>query len=346
MSYVELKDIRVSYDNQSNILKDLNLSIEKGELVSLLGPSGCGKTTTLRVIAGLIQPNDGEFLVDKQNLTRVPVHKRGFGMVFQSYALFPHLTIKENVEFGLKLRKEKKDTIDKKVKDILAITGLDELGGRYPKQLSGGQRQRVALARALVIEPKLLLLDEPLSNLDAKLRVAMRIEIKRIQSQLGITSVFVTHDQEECFSISDKVAVMNKGVIEQFDTPEEIYKNPKTEFVARFIGFENFFDLTKEQEGKYKAVDGTVFLSTRHWETGKRTGTIRPDDIDIVAGTGPHTTNSVAGTIKVRTFLGKSYQYEVETSIGTLLVNEADDVIYQMGDAVTLSIPSHKLIIV
>jgi putative spermidine/putrescine transport system ATP-binding protein len=346
MSYVELKDIRVSYDNKANILKDLNLSIEKGELVSLLGPSGCGKTTTLRVIAGLIEPNDGEFLVDSQNLTKVPVHKREFGMVFQSYALFPHLTIKENVAFGLKLRKEKKNSIDKKVKDILAITGLEELGDRYPKQLSGGQRQRVALARALVIEPKLLLLDEPLSNLDAKLRLAMRIEIKRIQRQLGITTVFVTHDQEECFSISDRVAVMNKGVIEQFDTPEEIYNNPKTEFVARFIGFENFFELTPTEEWNYKAIDGTVFHSTRDWEPGKRTGTIRPDDIEIVRNTKQNTKNTLSGIIKVRTFLGKSYQYEVETPIGKLLANKTDDVVYQVGDEVTLSMPSHKLIIV
>jgi putative spermidine/putrescine transport system ATP-binding protein len=346
MSYVELKDIRVSYDNKANILKDLNLSIEKGELVSLLGPSGCGKTTTLRVIAGLIEPNDGEFLVDTQNLTKVPVHKREFGMVFQSYALFPHLTIKENVAFGLKLRKEKKTVIEKKVKDILAITGLEELGDRYPKQLSGGQRQRVALARALVIEPKLLLLDEPLSNLDAKLRLAMRIEIKRIQRQLGITSVFVTHDQEECFSISDRVAVMNKGVIEQFDTPEEIYNNPKTEFVARFIGFENFFKLTPTEDWNYKAVDGTVFVSTRQWEPRKYTGTIRPDDIEISASNKQNTNNTVSGIIKVRTFLGKSYQYEVETPIGTLLANKADDVVYQAGDTVTLSMPSHKLIIV
>jgi putative spermidine/putrescine transport system ATP-binding protein len=346
MSYVELKDIRVSYDNKANILKDLNLSIEKGELVSLLGPSGCGKTTTLRVIAGLIEPNDGEFLVDTQNLTKVPVHKREFGMVFQSYALFPHLTIKENVAFGLKLRKEKKNSIEKKVKDILAITGLEELGDRFPKQLSGGQRQRVALARALVIEPKLLLLDEPLSNLDAKLRLAMRIEIKRIQRQLGITSVFVTHDQEECFSISDRVAVMNKGVIEQFDTPEEIYNNPKTEFVARFIGFENFFELTPTEEWNYKAVDGTVFISNRQWEPGKHTGTIRPDDIEIVRNTKQNTNNTVSGIIKVRTFLGKSYQYEVETPIGKLLANKTDDVVYQVGDEVTLSMPSHKLIIV
>ncbi|WP_432362673.1 ABC transporter ATP-binding protein [Sporosarcina sp. UB5] len=346
MSYVELKDIRVSYDNTTDILKDLNLSIEKGELVSLLGPSGCGKTTTLRVIAGLIEPNDGEFHVDRQNLTKVPVHKRDFGMVFQSYALFPHLTIKENVGFGLKLRKEKKSVIEKKVKDILAITGLEALADRYPKQLSGGQRQRVALARALVIEPKLLLLDEPLSNLDAKLRVAMRIEIKRIQSQLGITSVFVTHDQEECFSISDRVAVMNKGVIEQFDTPEEIYKNPKTEFVARFIGFENFFELTPIGYGKYETVDGTVFLCNRIREAGQQTGTIRPDDIEFVANTKANSTNTVSGEVKVRTFLGKAYQYEVETSIGSLLVNEAAHEVYQVGDNVTLSIPAEKLIIV
>ena len=215
MTFVDLKDIRVSYDGKQDILKDLNISMEKGELVSLLGPSGCGKTTTLRVIAGLIKPNDGQFFVDQEELTKVPVHKRNFGMVFQSYALFPHLTIAENVAFGLKLRKESKQTMDQKVTEMLKVCGLESLGDRYPKQLSGGQRQRVALARALIIEPKLLLLDEPLSNLDAKLRVAMRIEIKRIQQQLGITTVFVTHDQEECFSISDKVAIMNNGVIEQ-----------------------------------------------------------------------------------------------------------------------------------
>lgn len=346
MSYVELKNIRVSYDNTNDILKDLNLSIEKGELVSLLGPSGCGKTTTLRVIAGLIEPNDGEFLVDQQNLTKVPVHKRDFGMVFQSYALFPHLTIKENVGFGLKLRKEKKSVIEEKVEKMLVITGMEALADRYPKQLSGGQRQRVALARALVIEPKLLLLDEPLSNLDAKLRVAMRIEIKRIQSQLGITSVFVTHDQEECFSISDRVAVMNKGVIEQFDTPEEIYNNPKSEFVARFIGFENFFELTPIEHGKYKAIDGTVFLCTRKRETGKQLGTIRPDDIDVVVSTEANSNNTVVGVVKVRTFLGKAYQYEVETSIGSLLVSEANHEIYEVGDTITLSIPAQKLIIV
>ncbi|MEG0443837.1 MAG: ABC transporter ATP-binding protein [Carnobacterium sp.] len=346
MSFVELKDIRVSYDGKDNILKDLNLSLEKGELVSLLGPSGCGKTTTLRVIAGLIEPNDGSFIVDQAELTKVPVHKRNFGMVFQSYALFPHLTIKENVGFGLKLRKEKKAVIEQKVMDMLEVTGLTELSDRYPKQLSGGQRQRVALARALVIEPKLLLLDEPLSNLDAKLRINMRIEIKRIQRQLGITTVFVTHDQEECFSISDKVAVMNKGVIEQYDTPEVIYNHPKSEFVARFIGFENFFDLHKHGDQTYATNDGSLFHSSRQWEKNKQTGTIRPEDIGILPTQNHPPENTVLGTVLVRTFLGKSYQYEVETAFGKLLVNGTHTIPYQAGDTLLLHIPEDKLILV
>ena len=201
MSFVKLTDVNMIYDNKHHILKDLNLSIEKGELVSLLGPSGCGKTTTLRIVAGLLSQNSGIFELDGEDMTKVPVHHRQFGMVFQSYALFPHLTVAENVAFGLKVRKESKAVIDEKVAKMLEVCGLAELGDRYPKQLSGGQRQRVALARALVIEPKLLLLDEPLSNLDAKLRLQMRLEIKRIQQQFKITTLFVTHDQEECVSI-------------------------------------------------------------------------------------------------------------------------------------------------
>lgn len=346
MSFVDLEGIRVSYDGKNNILKDLNLSIEKGELVSLLGPSGCGKTTTLRVIAGLIEPNDGAFSVDGANLTKVPVHKRNFGMVFQSYALFPHLTIKENVGFGLKLRKESKETIHKKVMEMLEVTGLADYADRYPKQLSGGQRQRVALARALVIEPKLLLLDEPLSNLDAKLRINMRLEIKKIQQRLGITSVFVTHDQEECFSISDKVAVMNQGVIEQFDTPEVIYNHPKTEFVARFIGFENFFDLTLVDDHTYAAGDGSLFKTAHTWETTQKVGTIRPEDITILSKQSGPAVNTIPGTVKVRTFLGKSYQYEVETPIGKLLVQDSDETTYTSGDEVSLYISEEKLILV
>lgn len=345
MAFVNLEDIRVSYDGKSDVLKDLRLSIEKGELVSLLGPSGCGKTTTLRVIAGLIEPNDGTFVVDEMNLTKVPVHKRNFGMVFQSYALFPHLTIKENVAFGLKLRKENKAVIEQKVMEILEVTGLGDFAERYPKQLSGGQRQRVALARALVIEPKLLLLDEPLSNLDAKLRVTMRMEIKRIQRALGITTVFVTHDQEECFSISDKVAVMNKGVIEQYDSPEEIYKNPRTEFVARFIGFENFISLQKEKDQLYRAEDGTRFQTNSDNCGEQMKATIRPDNISMHRELAA-ADNVLTGTIRVRTFLGKSYQYEVETTVGNLIVNDEDAQLYQAGETVHLFLDPAKIILV
>ena len=260
MSFLDLQGINVSYDKKHNILEGLNLQIEKGELVSLLGPSGCGKTTTLRVVAGFIEPTAGNFILDGEDLTKVPVHKRNFGLVFQSYALFPHLSVFDNVAFGLKLKKVSKEEIEKRVLNILEVCDLKGFEKRFPKQLSGGQRQRVALARALVVEPKLLLLDEPLSNLDAKLRINMRVEIKRLQAKLGITTIFVTHDQEECFSISDKVAVMNGGVIEQYDTPENIYRSPKTEFVARFIGFENFIDLEKENDHLYVAKDGSKFI--------------------------------------------------------------------------------------
>lgn len=342
MSFVNLNNIRVSYDGKQNILEQLSISMEKGELVSLLGPSGCGKTTTLRVIAGLISPNDGSFVLDGQELVKVPVHKRNFGMVFQSYALFPHLTIAENVAFGLKLRKESKEAINKKVTDMLEICGLGHLGDRYPKQLSGGQRQRVALARALVIEPKLLLLDEPLSNLDAKLRVQMRIEIKRIQQQLGITTVFVTHDQEECFSISDKVAVMNNGVIEQYDTPETIYRNPRTKFVAHFIGFENFFEVEQTTGSRYQAKEISFETIYEAAPATKLVATIRPEDIEIAAEANE---NIVNGQVEVRTFLGKSYQYEVMTPLGKFLVNGTDKQIYEAGDTIALYFPKEKIVL-
>lgn len=345
MGYIDLKDIRVSYNNKNNILEGLNLSIQEGELVSLLGPSGCGKTTTLRVIAGFIEPQDGQFILDNEDLTNVPVHKRNFGLVFQSYALFPHLTVFDNVAFGLKLKKMDKAIMKEKVDAMIKACDLEGLGERFPKELSGGQRQRVALARALVVEPKLLLLDEPLSNLDAKLRVNMRVEIKRIQKKLGITTIFVTHDQEECFSISDRVAVMNKGVIEQYDTPEEIYAHPKTEFVARFIGFENFIPLQKKTEHEYQGVDGTLFQVDNHVDNEKCLATIRPDDILVVTSV-DNDKNILKGTVEVRTFLGKSYQYEVGTPLGRLIVNDSGEHIYEAGQEVILSLPANKIILV
>ena len=246
--------------------------------------------------------------------------------------------------FGLKIRKLSKDEIAKKVNEMLEICGLEEFKDRFPAQMSGGQRQRVALARALVIEPKLLLLDEPLSNLDAKLRVNMRMEIKRIQKKLKITTLFVTHDQEECFSISDKVAIMNQGVIEQFDTPENIYQRPKTEFVARFIGFENFIPFTKEKELNYKAQNGQLFDSDSTCETSNCIGAIRPEDIQIA--TKEKSKNVVKGVVGVRTFLGKSYQYETETDLGKFLVNMQADINLKEGDEINLYFPPNKLILV
>lgn len=343
MAFMTLENIAVCYDKKKQILKGLNLEVEKGELVSLLGPSGCGKTTTLRVVAGFIDPQEGTFRLDGDDLTMVPVHKRNFGLVFQSYALFPHLSVYDNVAFGLKMRKMGKDEIDRKVKDILEVCGLTDLADRFPQQMSGGQRQRVALARALVIEPKLLLLDEPLSNLDAKLRVNMRVEIKRIQKKLGITTLFVTHDQEECFSISDKVAVMNQGVIEQYDSPENIYRRPRTEFVARFIGFENFLELKKSGD-VYQTADGKVFAVDTPHEEGALMGTIRPEDIEIDRE--GRTANVLEGTVGVRTFLGKSYQYEVSTSAGKFMVNMRAEDRFQEGDPIRLYLPANKLILV
>lgn len=345
MAFLNLQDINVSYDKKNNILEGLNLEIEKGELVSLLGPSGCGKTTTLRVVAGFIEPTNGKFILDGNDMTKVPVHKRNFGLVFQSYALFPHLSVYDNVAFGLKLQKVAKDEIKRRVENILEVCDLKGYEKRFPKQLSGGQRQRVALARALVVEPKLLLLDEPLSNLDAKLRINMRVEIKRLQRKLGITTIFVTHDQEECFSISDKVAVMNGGIIEQYDTPENIYRTPKTEFVARFIGFENFIDLKRQDAHTYIASDGSTFVVDNGCEKENPKGTIRPDDIQIVSSQ-DNVENKITGKVIVRTFLGKSYQYELETPLGMIVVNGSSDHVLQAQDTVSVALPKGKIVLV
>lgn len=326
MSYGLLKDICVSYDKKNMVLKNLNLEIRKGELLSLLGPSGCGKTTTLRVIAGLMPTVGGSFLLDGQEMTGVPVHARSFGMVFQSYALFPHLSVRDNIAFGLKLRKVGKEEMQRRVEEMARICGIDSFLDRVPRNLSGGQRQRVALARALVIQPKLLLLDEPLSNLDAQLRIQMRTVIKRIQRELGITTVFVTHDQEECFSISDRVAVMDKGKIVQCDTPETIYHHPADEMVARFVGFKNFYPASVYRE-----------LGARL--QGEALSCTRPQDISIVQdGAG------LEGKIDVRTYLGNSYQYEVATRLGAFTVVSTQEPPLAVDAPVSLSVKDEKVV--
>lgn len=343
MAFMSLNNIDVSYGN-TQVLKNLNLSVEQGELISLLGPSGCGKTTTLRAVAGFIDPSKGDLMLENVNITKVPVHKRNFGLVFQSYALFPHLSVYDNIAFGLKARKLSFTEISQRVTETMAICGLTELAHKFPKQMSGGQCQRVALARALVIKPKLLLLDEPLSNLDAKLRMSMRVEIKRLQKQFGITTLFVTHDQEECFSISDRVAIMNNGIIEQFDTPENIYHKPKTEFVARFIGFENFFSLDHVEGNEYITSTNQKFVITSSYNPTLTLATIRPSDIRLATSSDKY--NVIGGRVGVRTFLGQNYQYEITTELGKFLIHLPSEQLLHEGEATHIYLPENKLILV
>lgn len=238
MSAVTLNNIVKRFGDYTAV-HQMSLEIEEGSFVTLLGPSGCGKTTTLRMIAGLLDPSEGEIAIKGKRVNDVPIHKRNLGLVFQNYALFPHKTVADNVAFGLNYRNVGKEDARRKVAGALELVQLPDLGGRYPKELSGGQQQRIALARAIVIEPDVLLLDEPLSALDANLREDMRVELKRIQQSIGVTTVFVTHDQTEALAMSDKIIVMSEGRVEQIGAPEEVYNTPASEFVAQFLGASN-----------------------------------------------------------------------------------------------------------
>lgn len=238
MSAVSLTNIVKKFGSFTAVHR-MSLDIAEGSFVTLLGPSGCGKTTTLRMIAGLLDPTEGEIAINGRRMNDVPIHKRNLGLVFQNYALFPHKTVAENIAFGLNYRNISRDETQRKVRDALDLVQLPDLGARYPKELSGGQQQRIALARAIVIEPDVLLLDEPLSALDANLREDMRVELKRIQQRIGVTTVFVTHDQTEALAMSDQIIVMSKGRVEQVGSPEEVYNNPASEFIAQFLGASN-----------------------------------------------------------------------------------------------------------
>ncbi len=246
-SFLRLKGLEKSFGVQK-VVANLRLSVRQGEFISLLGPSGCGKTTTLRMIAGFMAPDSGQIMIDGARIDQVPSHKRGTAMVFQNYALFPHMTVGENVAFGLRMHKVEKTEIKRRVGEVLELVRLGHLIGRYPRELSGGQQQRIALARAIVLNPTVLLLDEPLSNLDAKLRKELRSDFLEIHRVAGITTLFVTHDLEEAFSVSDRVAVMNQGRLEQYAPPVEIFTRPATPFVAQFIGHSNVIEGVLEQE--------------------------------------------------------------------------------------------------
>ena len=308
--YLSLQGLTKAY-NDFVAVDAVDLDVRQGEFVSLLGPSGCGKTTTLRMIAGLVEATGGTIMVGGRNLTEVPPHRRDMGLVFQSYALFPHLNVARNIAFGLEMRGLPRSDIDRRVAEAIALVRLEGREGRRPAQLSGGQQQRVALARALVIRPSILLLDEPLSNLDAKLREEMRVEIRDIQRRLGTTAIFVTHDQDEALTMSDRVVVMNQGRIEQTGTPEDLYERPRTPFVAGFVGRTNRFPAVAT--GNSLMLGGTTILSATA-ASGPAVVMIRPHRISLSqeppAGLEGH--NAVVGTVRRTTYAGLLVQYEVE----------------------------------
>lgn len=275
MTHLELTHIHKSF-GASVAVEDFNLKVEQGEFVSFLGPSGCGKTTTLRMVAGFEIPTTGTITIDGKDLTNVPPNKRNVGMVFQSYALFPNMTVAQNVGYGLKIAQKEKTFIDARVDEMLALIQMSKFAARYPYQLSGGQQQRVALARALAISPQVLLLDEPLSALDAKIRVSLRTEIRSIQKKLGITTIYVTHDQEEALSLSDRIVVMSQGRMEQVGTPFEIYNFPQTQFVANFVGSLNTVKAEVSDPAKgLVTVDGVQFITASNIKSRKKGDAIR-----------------------------------------------------------------------
>ena len=351
MPYLEIQDLTVSYEKNKPTLKRFSLDVEQGELLTLLGPSGCGKTTTLRGVAGFIRPDAGQIRINERDYTNLPPHKRDIGLVFQSYALFPHLTVFHNVAFGLRMRRVPKNEIQSRVSSALKMVGLEAFADRRPAQLSGGQQQRVALARATVIEPQVLLLDEPLSNLDARLRVEMRQEIRRLQQQLGITTLYVTHDQVEAMSISDRVVVMNQGEIEQMGPPDKIYAAPETAFVADFMGFDNHFGaaILSAREGMLTVDWGGAPIELP-WRSklgrpqrGARAEIFfRADNASLSAGT---EASGLAGRVVLHTFHGDELQYLVDTDIGEFSVmQDSASERFEAGAAVTVNARTQKWI--
>ena len=337
---------------------NVDLQIKKGEIISLLGSSGCGKTTTLRMIAGLIEPTKGTIRIQGENMNGVPPHKRDISMVFQNYALFPHLSVYENIVYGLKMRKIRdKKVLMERAREMMDIVQLSGVENRLPRELSGGQQQRVSLARAMIVEPKVMLFDEPLSNLDAKLRERTRVEIRNLLKRMNVTAIYVTHDQEEALTISDRIAVMNKGKIEQITVPTELYTKPATKFIAGFVGHANFF------EGTVQHVDGDRILvkskgghliqavvpGASQLSFGKEvTLAVRPENI-LAGGTGENRPNLVSGTVTARIYLGSTVRYlvdagegkEIEIDLQTKHLVDCGE-----GDTIHFSLDENNLILV
>ncbi len=350
MAFLELSGVQKQFAGGPKAVENFDLAAERGEFVSFLGPSGCGKTTTLRMIAGFEKPTGGTIRIDNADMTYVSPNRRNVGMVFQSYALFPNMTVGGNIGFGLKLRGRPKDAIAQRVTELLALIHLEGRGDRYPYQLSGGQQQRVALARALAIEPSVLLLDEPLSALDAKIRVALRHEIRQIQRHLGITTVYVTHDQEEALELSDRIVVMSEGRVEQIGTPFEIYNFPSTAFVASFVG-----TLNQIEAAVVAPAAGLVNVGGQTIRTSKRLSaavgekvavSIRPEMIS--RGDGPEGANRLSAKVEDVSFLGSIVRIGVRVGDSVLSADVFNDPNLQVpsrGDAITVWFPRESTLV-
>lgn len=347
MAEIKLKKLNKSFDDNS-VVKDLDLTVEQGEIVALLGKSGCGKTTTLRMIAGLLDPDQGEISFDDETVTHLAGKERGAVMVFQDYRLFPHMTIFDNIAFGLKVRRKKKEYIRDKVAWAMEMVELIGYEGHYPAELSGGQRQRVALARALVLEPRVLLLDEPLSNLDAALRGRMRKLIVELHNKLNLTTIFVTHDQKEAMLVADRIAIMKDGIINQVASPTEIYYKPANIWVANFIGQSNLLS-GKLKENKLETVLGDwnfSQLEDAHWANGDQKTRevrvlIRPEEITLsqVNGQVP----LIRGQIEEYNFTGESWFYNIRAGDERILVRSSENKRFEKGELVDLKVNERSI---
>ncbi|MBB6484909.1 ABC transporter ATP-binding protein [Rhizobium lusitanum] len=351
MAFLELTHIKKSFGD-IQVVHDFNMQIEKGEFVSFLGPSGCGKTTVLRMIAGFETPTAGTLMINGKDQRPLKPNQRNIGMVFQAYALFPNMTVHDNVAFGLKVAGMSKPDIDKRVKEMLALIKLDHLAGRYPYQMSGGQQQRVALARAIAVKPQVLLLDEPLSALDAKIRISLREEIRAIQQQLGITTVFVTHDQEEALSISDRIVVMNAGRADQIGTPFEIYNKPATRFVASFVGTLNLIEGKVIDPDSNRIMIGDQGVTLKQSVTAYKAGdtvslALRPEAGSLAESAKGDT--ALTGEVSSAHFLGSVIRTRMNVAGNTIsfdMFNSPGMMPPSVGERVTLRFASSDLLVI
>jgi iron(III) transport system ATP-binding protein len=350
--HLALQDVTKRFGDVTAV-RDVSLEIATGEFVCFLGPSGCGKTTLLRLVAGLDTPDQGAIRLGETDLTGISARDRNFGMVFQSYSLFPSMNVARNVAYGLHCRRWPREKIPQRVREVLELVHLTEQFDRYPSQLSGGQQQRVALARALAPEPAVLLLDEPLSALDAKVRMTLREEVRRVQRRLGITTIMVTHDQQEALTMADRVVVMNDGVIEQVDEPTELYGAPATAFVADFVGAMNFLEARAEAGGRVRLAGGTI-LDCANWRTDAAPGTpvrlaVRPEDTSLDRG-GPEGTDTIDARVEWIEFLGSSYRVDLRMTDdeahllrAELSANAIREQGLSEGDPVVVTLPTEHL---